>query len=129
VHFTSTVLYPENVTLGINSAPGLGPGCYIQARNGISIGANVRLGPGVGLISANHDIGDYDHWIASPPIRIGNNVWIGMNAVVMPGVSIGDNVVIGAGSVVTTDVPADSIAAGTPCRVLREKPPYQGRLF
>ena len=54
------------------------------------------------------------------PIKIGNNVWIGANAVVLPGVSIGDNTVIGAGSVVTKKIPANVVAVGNPCRVLRE---------
>ena len=53
-------------------------------------------------------------------ITIGDNVWIGGNAVICPGVHIGDNVVIGAGSVVTKDIPAWSLAAGNPCRVLRK---------
>ena len=52
-------------------------------------------------------------------ITIGSNVWIGANAVVCPGVTIGDNCVIGAGSVVTRDIPAWSVAAGSPCRVIR----------
>ncbi len=53
------------------------------------------------------------------PISIGNNVWIGANCIVMPGVSIGDNSVIGAGSIVTNDIPADVVAYGTPCRIMR----------
>lgn len=53
------------------------------------------------------------------PITIGHNVWIGAGVNVMPGVSIGDNSVIGAGSVVTRDVPANVVAAGVPCRVIR----------
>mgnify|MGYP003372065288 FL=1 len=51
---------------------------------------------------------------------IGNNVWIGGGAIIMPGVTIGDNVVIGAGSVVTKDIPDNSVAYGSPCRVVRE---------
>ncbi len=51
---------------------------------------------------------------------IGNNVWIGGNAVICPGVHIGDNAVIGAGSVVTRDISAWSVAAGNPCRVIRK---------
>ncbi len=54
------------------------------------------------------------------PVTIGNNVWIGSNVVVMPGVTIGDNTVIGAGSVVTKDIPANVVAFGNPCRVVRE---------
>ncbi len=54
------------------------------------------------------------------PVHIGKNCWIGSGALIMPGVSIGDNTVIGAGSVVTKDIPANVVAVGNPCRVLRE---------
>ena len=54
------------------------------------------------------------------PVHIGNNVWIGANSVILPGVSIGDNSVIGEGSVVTKDIPANVVAVGNPCKVLRE---------
>ncbi len=127
VHFTSRVLYYKNISLGNRSAPGMSMHCYIQARNGIKIGHNLRMGPGVGLISANHDIEDYDKWVKSSPIVIGDNVWIGMNSVVLPGVRIGDNVVIGANSLVRHDIPSNSIASGNPCRVIKEKPPYKGK--
>ena len=53
------------------------------------------------------------------PVTIGNNVWICTGAIVLPGVTIGDNSVIGAGSVVTKDIPANSLAVGNPCRVIR----------
>ncbi|MDU4326324.1 MAG: DapH/DapD/GlmU-related protein, partial [Clostridium celatum] len=68
-------------------------------------------------------------------ITIGNNVWIGGNVVITPGVNIGDNVVIGAGSVVTRDIPANVVAAGNPCRVIKEiteadrKYYYKDRVF
>lgn len=54
------------------------------------------------------------------PVYIGNNCWFGASVTVCPGVTIGDNCVIGAGSVVTRDIPANSFAAGVPCRVIRE---------
>ena len=54
------------------------------------------------------------------PVTIGNDVWIGGNVVINPGVTIGSNVVIGSGSVVTKDIPSGVIAAGNPCRVIRE---------
>lgn len=127
VHFTSRVLYYKNIQVGNRTAPGMNANCYIQGRNKIIIGHNVRIGPGVGLISANHDLDDYDRWTKVPPISIGDNVWIGANAVVLPGVKIGDNVVIGAGSVVTKDIPSNSIAVGNPCRVIKEKGPYKGK--
>lgn len=127
VHFTSRVLYAKNIQIGNRSAPGMNAHCYIQGRNGITIGHNLRVGPGVGLISANHDPNDYDHWPSSPPITIGDNVWIGMNSVVLPGVTIGDNVVIASNSVVTKDLPANSICVGNPCNVIKEKQPYRGK--
>lgn len=54
------------------------------------------------------------------PITIGDNVWLGGNVVVTPGVTIGENSVIGAGSVVVKDIPANVVAAGNPCKVVRE---------
>lgn len=129
VHFTSRILFWKNVRKGRRTAPGMNAGCYIQARNGIVIGNNFRMGPNVGLISANHDLDDYDRHVDGDPIVIGDHVWIGMNSVVMPGVRIGDNVAIGAGSMVTRDIPSDVIAAGNPCRVLRPKPPYAGNPY
>lgn len=126
VHFTSKILYHKKISVGINSAPGLSNGCYIQARNGIMIGNNFRMGPGSGLISANHDISDYDKWTKGDPIIIGDNVWLGMNVVVAPGVCIGDNVIIGANSFVSKSIPSNSIAVGSPCRVIKNKPPYTG---
>ena len=54
------------------------------------------------------------------PVHIGENVWVGAGAVILPGVSIGNDSVIGAGSVVTKDIPANVVAVGNPCRVLRK---------
>ena len=54
------------------------------------------------------------------PVKIGRNCWLGAGVIVLPGVTIGDNTVIGAGSVVTKDIPANVVAVGNPCRVLRE---------
>ena len=125
-HFTSRILYHRNIRIKNNAPLGMSSCCYIQARNGIIAGNNVLLGPGVGLVSANHDMEDYGRWVDAPPIRIGDNVWIGMNTVVLPGVQIGSNVVIASNSCVNCDIPPNSIAAGTPCRVIREKSQYRG---
>lgn len=129
VHRTSRVLYYKKICVGNNAAPGRNSCCYIQAKNGIKIGDNFRMGPGGGLISANHDINDYDRWVVSRPIDIGDNVWLGMNVVVLPGVKIGDNVVIGANSVVTKDIPSNVIAFGSPCKVVGNKHNYQGKNY
>ena len=84
VHFTSRVLYHQRIKIGKRTAPGFNSCCYIQGRNGIIIGNNVRIGPGVGLISANHNLNDYDKWDKTEPIRIGDNVWIGIMYGIVP---------------------------------------------
>ena len=96
--------------------------CIFLDVNTITIGDHVMFGPRVGLYTAGHPV---DADIRNEglefglPIKIGNNVWIGGNAIVMPGVTIGDNTIIGAGSVVTKDIPANVIAVGNPCKVVR----------
>ena len=89
----------------------------------VTIGDNAQIAPNVSIYTAGHPVhpasrnSGYEYGI---PITIGNNVWLGGNTVILPGVTIGDNAVIGAGSVVTRDIPPNSIAAGNPCRVIRE---------
>ncbi len=89
----------------------------------IRIGDNVQIAPNVAIYTAGHPVHPatrntlYEYGI---DVTIGNNVWIGGNVVICPGVTIGDNAVIGAGAVVTKDIPAWSIAAGNPCRVIRK---------
>ena len=89
----------------------------------VSIGNNALIGPDVGIYTAGHpvhpDLRKQDYEFAFP-VKIGKSVWIGGHVVINPGVTIGDNVVIGSGSVVTRDIPSGVIAAGNPCRVLRE---------
>ena len=125
VHFTSKVIAPEKISKGILCDPGDNINNYIQANNGIVFGANVELGPGVCIISSNHQSDDYSVHEKTGPIKIGSNVWIGANAVILPNVQIGDNVIIGANSVVSKNIPANSVAAGTPCKVIKQKAPYR----
>jgi len=88
----------------------------------VLIGDNVMIGPNVSIYTAGHPVHyeirnqGYEYTV---PVSIGNNVWIGGNAVINPGVTIGDNSVIGSGSVITKDIPGNVIAAGNPCKVLR----------
>ena len=89
----------------------------------IYVGDNVLFGPNVTLCAGTHPIHPElrrQQAQYNLPIHIGNNLWIGGNTFVMPGVTIGENSVIGAGSVVTKDIPANVVALGNPCRVLRE---------
>jgi len=119
VHFTSKVISPEKIRKGINCDPGDNLHNYIQANNGIVFGDHVELGPGVKIISANHNFDAFSHHVKNKPITIGSNVWIGANSVILPGVSIGNKVVIGAGSIVTKSIPSNSMAVGNPCKVIK----------
>jgi maltose O-acetyltransferase len=89
----------------------------------IIIGDSVFIGPNVGIYTAGHplhfDLRNQEYEYALP-ITIGNNVWLGGNVVINPGIKIGDNTVIGSGSVVTKDIPANVLAFGNPCRVIRQ---------
>lgn len=89
----------------------------------IFVGDRVMFGPNVTISTAGHPVLPELRTRGAQfnlPVRIGNDVWIGAGALIMPGVTIGDNSVIGAGSVVTRDIPADVVAFGSPCRVVRE---------
>ena len=90
--------------------------------NTVTIGGYSMLGPGVHIYSADHPrearLRATGKELARP-VRVGRHVWIGGGAILCPGVSIGDRSTIGAGSVVISDIPADVVAAGNPCRVVR----------
>lgn len=89
----------------------------------VRIGKNVLCGPGVHIYTATHPLDAAERLEGlelAKPVTIGNNVWIGGGAIVCPGVTIGDNTTIAAGSVVTRDIPANVLAGGNPCRVIRE---------
>lgn len=121
VHFTSQVVFPEKLNFGKNVEKSLllSGGCYFQAGNGIEIGDDTLIAPGVKIISANHNVRSKDReWVAGEPIKIGKNCWIAANAIILPGVEIGDNVVVGAGAVVTKSFSSDVIIAGNPAKIL-----------
>ena len=89
----------------------------------VTFGDNVLIGPNCGFYTTHHPIETEARicgYAYASPIIIGNNVWIGGNVVVLPGVTIGANTVIGAGSVVNRNIPENVIAAGNPCKVIRE---------
>ena len=98
----------------------------------VHIGNNVMVAPNVTLSVTGHPVDpEYRRGGTqfSLPIVIGDDVWIGANSVILPGVTIGDNSVIGAGSVVTQDIPANSVAYGVPCRVIREINDYDKEYY
>lgn len=116
-----TVVYGTNTTIGNN--------CFINSNitliddYTISIGNGVAIAPNVTICATGHPVHHElrPHGVMySLPVAIKDNVWIGTGVIICPGVTIGENSVIGAGSVVTKDIPANTIAVGNPCRVLRE---------
>ncbi len=89
----------------------------------IYIGDHCMLAPNVTIATATHPIlpALRERGVQyNAPVRIGRNCWLGTGVIVLPGVTIGDNTVVGAGSLVTRDLPANVVAFGTPCRVIRE---------
>jgi acetyltransferase-like isoleucine patch superfamily enzyme len=120
VHFTSYV--GGNIKCGYLTTPGMMPGIYINGMNGIEFGDNVYIAAGVKIISANHDFNDYSKHTKAKPIIIGNNVWIGANAIILPEVTIADGCIIGAGAVVTKSfTEKNCIIAGNPAKIIKRK--------
>lgn len=128
--------YGKNIKVGNNFYANYN--CIILDVGPVIIGDNVMFGPNVSLLTAGHPVhpvsrnSGYEYGLG---ITIGNNVWIGGHTVVNPGLSIGDNAVIGSGSVVTKNIPENVVAAGNPCKILREiteadkKYYYKDRIF
>ena len=112
--------YGYNTTVGDNFF--LNVGCKLMDSGKITIGNNVFIAPNVCIITEEHAMDveqrlqglEYTH-----PVTIGDNVWICAGAIVLPGVTIGEGSIIGAGSIVTKDIPANSLAVGNPCKVIR----------
>jgi maltose O-acetyltransferase len=113
--------YGRNIELGRNVYFNFN--CVILDVARVTIGNNVLFGPAVQVYTASHPMNARERRTGleyGKPITIGNDVWLGGGAIVCAGVNIGDGSVIGAGSVVTGDIPPGVLAAGNPCRVIRE---------
>ena len=129
----STLLEPGCwITLGPEAEIRVGSGCFLNKNTMLAAVERIEIGDHV-MFANGCFVGDGDHRYDDPekpitvqgfvprgPVRIGDNVWFGVNCVVTGGVQIGDRAVIGANSVVTHDVPAGHIAAGAPAKVIRE---------
>lgn len=113
--------YGKNIQVGNNFFANYN--CTILDVGRVIIGENVMFAPNVSIYTAGHPLhpksrnSGYEYGIE---VTIGDNVWVGGNVVINPGINIGNNVVIGSGSVVTKDIPDNMIAAGSPCKVIRE---------
>jgi len=113
--------YGWNITIGERTFANFGLVALDVAP--ISIGDHCQIGPYVQLLAATHPVDPAlrrSGAESAAPISVGPNVWLGGGAIICPGVTIGENPVIGAGSVVIKDIPSNVVAAGSPCRVIRE---------
>lgn len=122
--------YGENIHLGENCE--INFNCVFLDCNKITIGDNALIAPGVHIYTVFHPVKATERFsdnrdtefpfakTLTSPVYIGHNVWIGGGSIILPGVTIGDNVTIGAGSVVTKSIPANSLAVGNPCHVIKD---------
>jgi Acetyltransferase (isoleucine patch superfamily) len=104
----------------------IGQNCFLHSAGGIHIGKAVGLGPGVTVLTSVHTDQDLLRPVISNTLEfgeviIGDGSDIGVNAIILPGIKINEGCIIGAGSVVTHDIPAYSVAAGNPARILRSR--------
>lgn len=117
----SIVNGPKNVYVGIETSPGLMPGCYIQAAFGgkIYIGDYTQISANVGIISANHCLNDNRKHIPST-IFIGKYCWLGYGSVILPNVKLGDYTIVGANSVVTKSfLEGYCVIGGNPAKIIK----------
>lgn len=116
-------LVRRGLTIGKNCKLG---SCTIDPSHcfHITIGDNVTFGPRVHILSHDASTKVFLGYTRVANVSIGSNVFIGAYSIVMPGVTIGDNVVIGAGSIVTRDIPANSVAIGSPAKVVKSLDEY-----
>lgn len=104
-----------------------GSGCHIyEPRAGLSIGDHSMIGGGVLICGVNHGYAERgvpmrQQPVEAAPIVIGQDVWIGMGAIILPGVTLGDGSIVGAGAVVTSDVPPGAVVSGVPARFVKDR--------
>lgn len=121
--FPTTLLTDvKNATISIGNNTRIN-GAYIHAQDSITLGSNCVVASGVNIIDTNgHELYSYNRTInrdKPEQIEIGDNVWIGLNAIILKGTTIGDNSVVGAGSVVKGNFPANSLIVGNPAQVVK----------
>lgn len=119
VNGAQNIIFPQD-SINVFQAPG----CYWQAFDAtITIGHNCFIAPNVGMISTNHDLYDPRKHAPGKPVVLGDNCWIGMNAVILPGVELGENTVVAAGAVVTKSFPeGHCVVGGVPAKLIKKLP-------
>jgi acetyltransferase-like isoleucine patch superfamily enzyme len=112
------------IKIGNNSA--VGANSYLGGQGGIEIGEDVIMGPNVNIFSENHNYSDNSLVIRKQGetrkgVKINNNCWIGAGSIILDGVEIGEGCVVAAGSVVTKSIPPNSVVAGVPARIIKNR--------
>lgn len=110
------ILSPFKIRIGRTSH--INQGCIIDGREGIYIGNNVSISHRCSLMTGSHDINSKNFSYKGGPIIIGDNVFIGVNSIILPGVTIGKGAVICAGACITKNVPEYGIVAGIPAKII-----------
>ena len=124
IDVSTTVLAPFHINLGIFTRIGknvfINHDCTFLDIGGITIEDDVLIGPKVNLITESHPLNPTERKaLLVKPIVIKRNVWIGAGAIILPGVTVGENSVVAAGATVAKEVPANSVVAGIPAKVIR----------
>jgi acetyltransferase-like isoleucine patch superfamily enzyme len=124
--FGTGIISNKGKGIKIGNRTGINTGAYLAGQGGITIGDDVITGPNLQIFSENHVFADLHQIIKEQPltrigVTVGNNCWIGGGVTILDGVNIGSGCVIAAGSVVTKSVPDNSIVAGVPAKVIRNR--------
>ena len=98
----------------------------IRCKKSITIGEHVAISHDVTIMDSDAHAIDRDDYVETKPVHIGNHVWIGTKATILKGVSIGNGAIVAAGAVVTKDVPAHTMVAGVPAKVVKENVKWKG---
>jgi len=124
--FVTTIESPSNIVIGNNVWMSKNVAFY--ASNGVIIGNDVIIAKDVSFISSNHAfnrldvrINEQGYSVKSDPIVIEDDVWVGEKAIILKSVRVGTGAVIGAGAVVTKEVPAHSVVAGNPAKIIAHR--------
>ena len=124
--FCTGVIAQKGTGIIIGDRTGIGARAFIAGQGGVTIGSDVITGPNIQIFSENHNFDDTSLTIKAQGVGrqatvIGNNCWLGGGITILAGVTIGDGCIIAAGSVVTKSVPANSIVAGVPAKVIKTR--------
>lgn len=132
VFIQQPIILARGKTVTIGGGTWINSGLTLIDDYKINIGSGCVIATNVTICTCGHPIDPKMRATGAMyafPVNVGNNVWIGANVTILPGVTIGDNSVIGAGSVVNKDIPANVVAAGNPCRVIREIGEYDKEYY